>query len=395
MEHNYRRYEGETDEQLIFRVCQDKECIGTWSDVACILNDLLGANSTESRYRKAYQYANKMLVANEDKLLNEQALLDDIKEQRRELEKAKIQFRDERNEWNKQNRLAARTEHDLDYLGELLGNIGKVNFESKESIGITGDNDLLICISDVHMGEETCNYFGAYNSDIAKQRLDKYLQEILKIQERHGSENATVAMLGDMISGIIHITVQVGNRENLIDQIKIISELLTSFIYELSTHFKKVNICSVSGNHSRVSKKDDALKDERLDDLVFFIMQKSLAHLDNVDFREYDSLDTSIACTEICGREYILVHGDYDKPTESGVMRLCTMVGTFPEAIVMGHRHSPAYSEINGIKVIQSGCLSGSGGDYCIQQRLTGSPSQMVCVCDKKGVQTVYPINLS
>lgn len=395
MEHNYRRYEGETDEQLIFRVCQDKERIGTWSDVSYILNDLLGANSTESRYRKAYQYANKMLVANEDKLLNEQALLDDIKEQRRELEKAKIQFRDERNEWNKQNRLAARTERDLDYLGELLGNIGKVNFESKEPIGITGNNDLLICISDVHMGEETCNYFGAYNSDIAKQRLDKYLQEILKIQERHGSENATVAMLGDMISGIIHITVQVGNRENLIDQIKIISELLTSFIYELSTHFKKVNICSVSGNHSRVSKKDDALKDERLDDLVFFIMQKSLAHLDNVDFREYDSLDTSIACTEICGREYILVHGDYDKPTESGVMRLCTMVGTFPEAIVMGHRHSPAYSEINGIKVIQSGCLSGSGGDYCIQQRLTGSPSQMVCVCDKKGVQTVYPINLS
>ena len=384
MEHNYRRYEGETDEQLIFRVCQDKERIGTWSDVACILNDLLGANSTESRYRKAYQYANKMLVANEDKLLNEQALLDDIKEQRRELEKAKIQFRDERNEWNKQNRLAARTERDLDYLGELLGNIGKVNFESKESIGITGDNDLLICISDVHMGEETCNYFGAYNSDIAKQRLDKYLQEILKIQERHGSENATVAMLGDMISGIIHITVQVGNRENLIDQIKIISELLTSFIYELSTHFKKVNICSVSGNHSRVSKKDNALKDERLDDLVFFIMQKSLAHLDNVDFREYDSLDTSIACTEIRGREYILVHGDYDKPTESGVMRLCTMVGTFPEAIVMGHRHSPAYSEINGIKIIQSGCLSGSGGDYCIQQRLTGSPSQMVCVCDKR-----------
>ena len=392
MEHNYRRYEGETDEQLIFRVCQDKETIGTWSMVAEILNDLLGANSTESRYRKAYQYANKMLVANEDKLLNEQALLNDIKEQRRELEKAKIQFRDERNEWNKQNRLAARTERDLDYLGELLVNIGKVNFESKEPIGITGDNDLLICISDVHMGEETCNYFGAYNSDIAKQRLDKYLQEILKIQERHGSENA---MLGDMISGIIHITVQVGNRENLIDQIKIISELLTSFIYELSTHFKKVNICSVSGNHSRVSKKDDALKDERLDDLVFFIMQKSLAHLDNVDFREYDSLDTSIAYTEIRGREYILVHGDYDKPTESGVMRLCTMVGTFPEAIVMGHRHSPAYSEINGIKVIQSGCLSGSGGDYCIQQRLTGSPSQMVCVCNKKGVQTVYPINLS
>ena len=175
---------------------------------------------------------------------------------------------------------------------------------------------------------------------------------------------------------------------------KIVSELLTSFIHELSAHFKTVNVCSVSGNHSRISKKDDALKDDRLDDLIFFIIQKSLSHLVNVDFREYDSLDTSIACTEIRGKEYILVHGDYDQPTESGVMRLCTMVGILPEAIVMGHRHSPAYSEINGIKVVQSGCLSGSGGDYCIQKRLTGEPSQMVCVCDSKGVQTFYPIKL-
>ena len=394
MEHNYRRYEGETDEQLIFRVCQDKEQIGTWSQVADILNDLLGANSTESRYRKVYQSATKMLVANEDKLLNEQALLNDIKEQRRELEKAKIQFRDERNEWNKQNRLAARTERDLNYLGELLGNIGKVNFEPKVPVGISGDNDLLICVSDTHLGEDNCNCFGCYDSEIAKQRLNKYLQEIINIQSRHGSENATVALLGDLISGNIHLSIQVGNREKLIDQIKIVSELLTSFIHELSTHFKTVNVCSVSGNHSRISKKDDALKDDRLDDLIFFIMQKSLSHLINVDFREYDSLDTSIACTEIRGKEYILVHGDYDQPTESGVMRLCTMVGTFPEAIVMGHRHSPAYSEINGIKVVQSGCLSGSGGDYCIQKRLTGEPSQMVCVCDSKGVQTFYPIKL-
>ena len=391
--------DGENELQYIWRTSEYvRDGKITWKGLTDEINarwrDPVGEpHRGESCYRKSLN-AGRAYKANVFDKMNGDTYANTLDEKRRELEKERIQLRDERNEWNKQNRLAARTERNLDYLGNLLKNIGRVNFKSKKPVDVSGDNDLLICVSDTHLGEDNCNYFGYYDSEIAKQRLDKYLQEIIDIQSRHSSENATVALLGDLISGNIHLSIQVGNREKLIDQIKIVSELLTSFIHELSAHFKTVNVCSVSGNHSRISKKDDALKDDRLDDLIFFIMQKSLSHLINVDFREYDSLDTSIACTEIRGKEYILVHGDYDQPTESGVMRLCTMVGILPEAIVMGHRHSPAYSEINGIKVVQSGCLSGSGGDYCIQKRLTGEPSQMVCVCDSKGVQTFYPIKL-
>lgn len=392
-------HKGETERQYIWRTSQYvRDGKITWKGLTDEINkNWRTPNGEPPRGESAYRKSLNAAIAYYDEVfskMNGNEYADEIVEKKRELEKERIQLRDERNEWNKQNRLAARTERNLDYLGNLLKDIGKVNFKSKKPVDVSGDNDLLICVSDTHLGEDNCNYFGCYNSDIAKQRLDKYLQEIINIQNRHGSENATVALLGDLISGTIHLSVQIGNRENLIDQIKIISEMLSSFVYELSTHFKTVNVCSVSGNHSRISKKDEALKDERLDDLVFFIMQKSLSHIDNIDFREHDSFDTSIACTEIRGREYILVHGDYDKPTESGIMRLCTAIGTFPEAVIMGHRHSSAYSEINGIRIIQSGCLSGSGNDYCIQQRLTGNPSQMVCVCGKKGIQTVYPVEL-
>jgi hypothetical protein len=48
----YQRYENESDEELIYRVCKDKDLIGTWTDVADILNELLGQEYTESKYRK-------------------------------------------------------------------------------------------------------------------------------------------------------------------------------------------------------------------------------------------------------------------------------------------------------------------------------------------------------
>lgn len=394
MNHSYKRFEGETDQQLIFRICQDKEVIGTWRQVADILNDLLGENSTESRYRKAYQYYNKMLVANEDKIANDQAILEDIKEQRRELEKAKVRFRDERNEYNRQNRVAARAEQRLDYLEEKLSEIGKVQFTDHSSVIINGDNDLLICVNDTHIGETNSNFFGYFDTEIAKERLDKYLEEIIKIQKRHHSQNATVALLGDLLSGNIHLTIQVTNRENVIEQIKVVSELLSSFVHELSKHFETVNVYSVSGNHSRIAKKDDALKDERLDDLVMFIMQKTLSHIKNLYFADYANLDTGLAMANIKGKLYVFVHGDYDLPTETGVMKLCSAIGCFPEAIIMGHRHSPAYAEFNRVKVVQSGCLSGSGGDYCIQKRLAGNPSQTVCVCTDNGIICTYPVTL-
>ena len=60
----YKRFEGETDEELIFRICNDKEQIGSWQDVADIINELTGNDYGESTYRKKYQAFQKMLSAN-------------------------------------------------------------------------------------------------------------------------------------------------------------------------------------------------------------------------------------------------------------------------------------------------------------------------------------------
>ena len=75
--------------------------------MADILNELLGTEYTESKFRKQRQAFDKMLAANQSKFVDSDAQLKEIEIQKRELERKKIQFRDERNAWQKQNYIDA------------------------------------------------------------------------------------------------------------------------------------------------------------------------------------------------------------------------------------------------------------------------------------------------
>lgn len=390
----YKRFENETDEELIYRITGEKEQIGSWQDVADILNELLGTEYTESKFRKQRQAFDKMLAANQSKYADSEMQLREIEVQKRELERKKIQFRDERNAWQKQNFIDARVEEKLNFLEKELTSQGRVNFDIHDSVNIDSDNDMLVILSDFHIGQCFYSIWGEYNSDIAKKRLNQLLNEVIAIQKLHNSEKCYVSLQGDMLSGNIHKTIQVTNRENVIEQIKIASELISSFCYELTKVFKVVFLSSVVGNHTRLDRKEEALHDERLDDIVAWGVELSLNHIDNFHVLKR-KLDTGIADMNIRGKTYIAVHGDMDGYNKSGVSNLCMQLGFVPYAITYGHLHTCAVDETNGVKMIRGGSLAGSGDDYTIEKRLSGKPSQMVCICNSRGVVCYYPIELN
>lgn len=347
---------------------------------------LLGGTFVSEYYKwKESQNRNK----DDDEYLKE------YQEMKRKLEREKIKFRDERNAWNKQNYTASRIEETLEILDEKISNQGKVNFEYHEKPVIYGDTDLLCALSDLHIGQTFKSYWGEYNTDIAKERLNKYLNEILYIQAVHGSEKCYLVLQGDLISGNIRRTIQISNKENVIEQVKIAIELISSFCYELTKHFSQVYLFNVSGNHSRiVENKDEAVHDERLDDFIGWDVGRTLDHIENFHMISYRNLDIGIADINVRGKTYIAVHGDMDNFNKQGVLGLSSMLGFFPYACLYGHLHTPSYDEANGIKMIRSGSLSGSGDDYTIEKRLSGEPSQTVLVCDEKGIRCIYNVNL-
>lgn len=336
-----------------------------------------------SEYFKGKAYTN-----NSNNYMNE------LHVQKRELERAKIQFRDERNAWNKQNYIEARIEENLDRLGDELKSIGKIIYPSLNVCNISSNNDMLVILSDLHIGACYSSSFGEYNSDIAQIRLHKLLNEIVEIQKLYNAENCFIVLQGDLISSNIHLSIQVSNREDVITQVKMASEMIAGFCYQVSSHFSNVFLHDVSGNHSRIAPKDQAVHSERLDSLISWSIGNILSYVDNFTVCE-DKPDIGIAEFNIRGKNYVAVHGDMDAFSKTGVYNLSTMLNYIPYAVTFGHRHFPASSEANGIKMVQGGNLGGSGDDYTIEKRLYGQPNQTVMVCSSNGIKARFDIDLS
>lgn len=396
-----RKLPEETEEQFLWKVGQlvDSGQVESWASINNIVNIELGIEEEkwrdESSFRKRYQAAKKF-YDNCFASMESEEYAKQIDVLNRELARNTVKFRDNRNAWSKQNYADARIDETLNILDEKISQQGKVNFEIHDKPTIIGNNDLLCMLTDLHIGQTFKSMWGEYNTDIAKERLNQYLNEILEIQKLHNSEKCYVSLQGDIISGNIHSTIQISNRENVIEQMKIAIELISSFCYELTKHFSQVYLYNVSGNHSRlIESKDKAVHAERLDDFIGWDIGRTLEHIDNFHMVQHRNLDLGIADINIRGKSYISLHGDYDSFSKSGVLNLCSMLGFFPYACLYGHLHTPSTDEVNGIKLVRSGSLAGSGDDYTIEKRLCGKPSQTVLVCTDKGIKCTYNVELN
>lgn len=325
---------------------------------------------------------------------SEDDYLQSLGEQKRELERMKIQYRDERNAWQKQNYSDARVSRVLDTLENELKESGRIDFpDNGMHIGQNSENDMIILLSDLHIGESFDNYYGKYNLDVAKERLSEMIYHISHIRDMNYSQNCYVFLLGDCISGNFRRSIQVNNCENVVDQIKTACELISSFCYELTKVFEQVTLYSVSGNHSRLQlKADDDIKDERLDDIVAWSVGLKLSHVLNFTMCK-KNIDNSLAVAQIRGKIYAMVHGDNGDPgSENTAMRIMSVIGEKPYAICCGHLHTNNFSDVNGIKIVRGGSLCGSGNQYTRSHNFMNKPEQMVMTVDKYGIQALYPI---
>lgn len=310
-----------------------------------------------------------------------------------ELKKERQKFFDQRNAFSKAVRDRAREEE----LNEILtaaiegGDLPRLDY--KPHPAEESDNDLLISLNDIHYGAQHDNYWGKYNSDVCRDMMNTYLDKILPIAERHKSENCVVWANGDMISGSIHRSIQVTNKENVIEQITGVSELIAEFLAELSKHFKTVSFVSVPGNHSRIEpNKDNALLRERLDDLVEWYLKARLQNFENVYIGAGKKIDSTVYVVNVRGKLYAGVHGDLDG-SAANVQSLQTMVGHPLYAVLSGHMHHNKVDMVQGVVTVMAGSFIGMD-DYCISKRIFGIPQQMVCVCGEDGILCYYDITL-
>lgn len=324
--------------------------------------------------------------------MTDEELLSILEDKKIEIQKERQRFYDQRTAYNKLLRERARQEELNDILENaiLSGNLPSLNYERGEVY--TSDNDLLVSLNDIHYGAQVNNYWNIYNSDICREMMRRYLDRILAIRDTHKSENCIVWANGDLISGNIHFSISVTNKENVIEQVKGVSELISEFLAELSRHFKTVTYVSVAGNHSRIEpNKEKALTSERLDDLVEWYLGARLQNIDNIVIGN-EKIDHTMYLINIRGRNYCGVHGDFDG-SAAKVQSLQTMLPCPLYAVLSGHLHHCRIDDVQGIKAIMAGSFLGMD-NYCVEKRIYGKAEQMVCVCDENGVRCSYEIPL-
>lgn len=310
-----------------------------------------------------------------------------------ELQMERQKFYDQRNAFNRLIRERSRQEELNEILVEAVksGNLPQLHYERFDIA--PSDNDLLVSLNDIHYGANVSNFWNTYNSDVCREMMCRYLDRIISIGETHRSENCVVWANGDEISGNIHQSIAVTNKENVIEQIKGVSELIAEFLAELSRHFSNVTFVSVAGNHSRIeSNKDRALISERLDDLVEWYLGARLQNFENITIGGGEKIDHTIYLVDVRGQTYCGVHGDFDG-SASKVQALQAMAGKPIYAVLSGHLHHNKIDEVQGVKTIMAGSFLGMD-DYCVQKRIVGRAEQMVCVCDENGVRCSYGIPL-
>ena len=154
----------ETEEEFLWKVGQlvDSGQVDNWESVNHIVNkEILGDDEekyrTESAWRKRYQAAKSFYNNVFSKMENEeyQKKLDVLN---RELQRNTIKYRDNRNAWSKQNYADTRVDETMQLIEELFPTLGNSNFEIHDIPDIDGNSSLLVCLSDLHIGQ-TFNSF--------------------------------------------------------------------------------------------------------------------------------------------------------------------------------------------------------------------------------------------
>ncbi len=363
-----------------------------WSEIV----QILGLDCSADHLRKTSYGLYEGAKYFEEKIkdgINDDNILKEYEIKKQELYKEQVKFYDQRREFNNTLRQQSREEYLCSLIEDSIKNSNLEPFEYGSRNIEQTDNDVLVFLTDLHYGVECENYWNRYSPEIFLQYLYKYLDEIINIKTLHSSENCYIFLGGDLISGIIHNLVRIENAEDVVQQVQHVSEYISNFVNELSNVFNKVQIHSVVGNHSRLMQnKKEAIKDEKLDLLVTWYMKARLSNLKNVVIVD-NIIDQTIASLNIRGKLYYGVHGDYDTPSKV-VNSLTQMLDEKPYAVLMAHRHHYAIDTEHNVKVISSGSFV-SVDDYCITKRISGKPSQTVCVCDKNGIKCSYDVVLN
>ena len=384
----YNRKPGEYTSQELYEigVAHKQLDLKIWKDWGKLAEKVGYAGNAEN-YRK-WVYAMQVKEGTQAKQTNlvnkdniEQCTKDELGEnlqlQLEELEKKKIQLGDRRNSYKRLIRDNARVEDFKEMLVEATKNLSPLPIIKRRQNN-NSNVEAILLISDLHIGVECDNFYNKYNSEIAKKRVSKLVDDTIMYCNRNNVHKLNVCNLGDLVHGIIHTSARLEQEMDVTQQIMTAAEILAEALCRLQEAAPVVTYRSVVDNHSRaIASKEESIEKENFSNIIDWWVKERLKN-SSIQF-ENDNIDEGIGKFKLYnGKNVMFAHGHNDS-INSVFQSWVGATGEYIHYCLIGHYHCEKFKSFQNSRIIVNGSIVGTE-QYALSKRLFSKPSQTLLV---------------
>lgn len=277
---------------------------------------------------------------------------------------------------------------------------GKIDF--KEALNHTfspvedhGKTRLIASISDWHLGALVDVEGNQYNLEVAKRRINDYVDQIIKLATERKVYRIDVVYQGDMLEHAYMRNSQAYHAEFPVSkQMAVGGRVMIDLLNRLSKKFLTV-YRGFAGNHDRMNGDKNGNIDGDtgmvvVNELVSLYIET--AKIDNLKYAEAKDYSATL---EANGRLFKFVHGDLEKKADTGKIHdHSSRDKVIYDAIVYGHFHHFMALEV-GVDRWELRCGSTKGSDdYSEKLGLGSAPSQLAIIVTESGKIEPYRIRV-
>ena len=341
---DYKRLENESDKELINRICSEKNKIGSWQDVADIINNILGTTFTESKYRKNFRLYSEGYNDSQNKSIQEHNF--ELEKKLNEIKKERIKLQTLNAERNKIDRIEARKELYYEQIGSMISTLEPPVFNDWEpniaQIEEDHKEEYLLTIADIHSGATFKTEYNEYSPAIMLDRFDELTQKTISFIKKHNCKVLHVVGLGDFIQGCIHMNDLKINDSTVVKATVQVSQAMAQFLNTISKYTHVYYYHIISSNHSQMrylGTKASELMGEDMEYIIGHYIKDSLANNKNIevyvdeeasDYKEFEILQYKI----------IAMHGHQVKDINTLLNSISSKKNEMIDYVILGHQHN-------------------------------------------------------
>ena len=372
MDHNlFRRMLDESEEDYKIRMGNLRNTYKiTWDELAYHINNELGYNYSESKYRKEYNlYLRGKEDAQEEQLpVTDDDLLDDEYHMTKEDVALRERYYNstERTPYYRLMRQDSRFERFYKLIANEIKRLPAPDFLPITVPEHDDEREFVLTLADLHIGACFEGVNNSYSIKIACDRFAKLLGETVKFVQDKEINGLTIVSLGDIVQGILRISDLKLNEAPVVDALVVAMRLIADFLNKLSRYCYIDFLQVLYSNHDQIrplGTKASELASEDVGKILFAYLQDVLKENKRItiigdkdhDYLEFDVFD--FHC--------IAMHGHLIKDVKNVYKDLANRHHKFYDYIFLGHTHSTkefvnAEGEHHDCSTLVSGSFVGS-----------------------------------